>query len=447
MNTSKTMTAMTTMVLVAFAPLGCGSSDDPNPVQLDSALFDSTSDLKDTAGDGATDAADSSKGDATDGADASDASDAPADLGTAADCLPTTEFDTFFTLGDATRCVVGQYTVDATYLSSLTWGRHGGPLGFDASDPASPKLVRYTVPTAATGPLVRASTAITTSALPAGFTASPASAFWGAQALDLPFFAWTAISYTTVGGASPGELLLVGDTSHAIDARYSVNGYFSETATALATSGGRLLYTGLSELATAATTTNAGGLYAADTCGTASASPRLVPSGDATCNAPLKVATWEAGSSGPVATDPNENVFAILSSFGGNQELRGFERSTIARGAAATSGTKIFSATGYTGEMVADGKSVVWQPNESLSVAPYSKALDVQAMDYVVDATAKTVKPSGAARTLLTLKTEGTSVALLLDGKHRVWVGVTNAAAGDAGPTSSTFFVLRTKTP
>ena len=460
-STPKTRTGrwMTTLMMATVPLAACSSSDDVNPVPLDTGLVDATTDT--TATTDATDATPDTKeaggGDASDaGADlgtdtakgdsASDgegAADAIVDGGTAADCLTTTDLGTYFTLGDASKCVVAQYTVDATFLSSLTWGRHGGPLGFDSSDAAAPKLVRYTVPSGPTGALVAASTAVVTSALPAGFTASPASAFWGGQALDLPFFGWTAISYTTVGGASPGEVLLIGDTSHAIDVRYAVNGFFSETLAGLASSGGRLLYTGLSPITTARTTTNAGGLYAADSCGTAGASPRLLPGGDATCKDSSLIATWEAGSSGPVATDPNDNVFAILSTFGGKQELRGFERSAIARGAAATSGTKIFSTPGYTGELVADGKTVVWQPSDPSTFS----ALDVQAIDYTVDATGKTVTPSGASRAFLTLKTAGTSVALLRDDRRRIWVGVTNAAAGDAGPTSSTFFVLRTKSP
>ena len=211
MNARKTgLTATLTMML---ATIGCGSSDDPNPVVLDTGLFDSAGDLQDAPRDGGSDATtDSTKADATDATDASDGGDAPIDGGTAADCLSTTDFDTFFTLGDASKCVVAQYTVDATFLSSLTWGRDGGPLGFDGSDATAPKLVRYAVPTGATGVLVRTTTPITVTSIPSGV-------YFGSQALDLPFFGWTAISYSATGAGFPGELLLVGDTSHAIDAR------------------------------------------------------------------------------------------------------------------------------------------------------------------------------------------------------------------------------------
>jgi hypothetical protein len=438
------------LVAITVGALGCSSKDEPNPIGFDSAVPDATSDTREvgadtSVGDTAADTAKESGPDvAIDTApDApEDHPDVAVDVGTPADCLPTTGavgFDTFFTLGDSSKCIVAQYTVPTTYLSSLTWGRHGGPLGFDGSDATAPKLVRYKVPATATGALAIESSTLSVSGIPTGV-------FFGSQALDLPFFKWTAISYTGTGTGFPGEILLINDAS-AIATRYNVNGYFSETATGLAASGGRVLYTGLSPISTTATATNAGGLYAADSCGSLGSTPRLVPAGDATCKDPLKVATWEGGSSGPVATDPNDNVFAILSTFGGNQELRGFEKSVIARGSGATPGTKIFSSTGYTGELVADGKIVVWQPNETLSAAPWSRALDVQAIDYTVDATGKTVTPSGSARAFLTLKTAGTSVALLRDDSKRIWVGVTNPPEGDAGSTSSTFFVLRAKTP
>jgi hypothetical protein len=434
-------------VTVLGGTMGCGKDDAKEPIGFDSAVPDSTADTRE----GGTDASDV----ATDlgGEAAIDSAivpgDAPADTfevstdaGTPADCLPTTGatgLEAFFTLNDTSRCVVAQYSVAATYLSSLTWGRHGGPLGFDGSTATAPKLVRYKVPAEATGSLAIEESTLTVSAIPAGV-------FFGSQALDLPFFNWTAISYTGTGTANAGELLLI-DASSSIATRYHVNGFFSETATAMATSGGRLLYTGLSPISATASTTSAGGLYAADSCGSLGGSPRLLPGADATCKAPSKIATWEGGSSGPVATDPNDNVFAILSTFGGNQELRGFERTAIARGTDPTTGTKIFSTPGYTGEMAADGKIVVWQPNEVLSAAPWSKPLDVQAIDYTVDATAKTVTPTGSARAFLTLKTPGTSVAIMRDDKRRIWIGVTNPPEGSGGSTTSTFFVLRTKTP
>lgn len=366
---------------------------------------------------------------------APDATDAPSEA-SAADCLSASGADAFFTLMDATKCVVGAYTVDATSLGSLTWGRHGGPLGFESA-PAL-KLVRYAVPATPTGTLVPTRTAVTVGSVPSGI-------YWGSQALDFPFFptlGWTAIAYTGSGTGFPGEIVIV-DGAGAVAKRYNVNGFFAETAVGLAASGGRLLYTGLSPLMTAAAATNAGGLYAADTCGTAGANPRLLPEGDGTCKDSFRVATWQAGSSGPVAADADGNAFAILSTFGGSQELRGFEHDAIARGAGAVAGNALFTMTGYTTELAADGRAAYFQSNDASTYTP----LDVQTVKYTVDGTAKTVSPSGGPTTFLHMKTAGTAVALVVDDRRRLWVGVTNPGVGDAGPTRSTFFVLRDKTP
>lgn len=364
-----------------------------------------------------------------------EAADAPSEA-SAADCLTASGADAFFTLDDATKCVVGVHTVAATSLSSLTWGRHNGPLGFRSG--ASLKLVRYAVPSTAMGALTPTSTTLTVSGV-------PGSAFWGSQALDFPFFpslSWTAIAYTGSGAGFPGEVVIV-DANGAVAKRYNVNGFFAETAVGVASSGGRLLYTGLSPIMTSAASTSAGGLYAADSCGTATTNPRLFPEGDTTCNDPIKVDSWQAGSSGPVAADADGNVFAILSTFGGMQELRGFEHDVVARGSAAIAGTPLFAITGYTSELAADGASAYFQSNDPNTFT----ALDVQRIKYTTNATAKTIAPSGALSTFLTMKTTGTSVALIVDGQRRLWVGVTNPGVGDAGSTTSTFFVIRDKNP
>src|SRR5262249_30131979 len=143
---------------------------------------------------------------------------------------------------------------------------------------ANPKVVRWAAPAAATGALTKTEETHAITKLPTGLY------FWGSQALDLPFFDWTAISYTTTATASAGELLLVTSPSGDAVERYDVNGFFSETA--VGTTDGRLFYTGLSEVSKGPTATNAGGLYFADSCGTAAARPRLTPEGDATYTTP-----------------------------------------------------------------------------------------------------------------------------------------------------------------
>ncbi len=437
------------MTPLSFSIAGCADDADtphPTPTPEDSSVSEVGADsgadsgvdstLPDTRVDTGTDTGTSADTrDAAFDADVADSADAPTDSGTAADCLASTTGSAVFTITDTSLCVVAAYTLPSGYVSSLTWGRHGGPLGFDSFGSPAVKLVRWAPPSGATGALTSTTTTVNVPSLPSS------TFYWDSQALDLPFYNWTAIAYAGTSAGYPGELVLASSSSTDL-VRYNVNGYFSESAVGLAASGGRLLYTGLSPLATSASTTNAGGLYAADRCGSATSSPRLLPDTDTTCGAPLEVATWESGSSGPIAADYKENVFAILSTFSGKQELRGFESSKIARGGLATNGTKLFSIDGYTGEMVADGSKVVFQSHDSAY-----KPIDVQAIDYTVDATAKTVNPSGSVRDILHMVTPGTGVALLVDDKHRVWVGVADPATGDAGPTSSTFYVLRKKTP
>ncbi|MBI2389016.1 MAG: hypothetical protein HYV09_05300 [Deltaproteobacteria bacterium] len=416
------------VALAAVGFLGCTEEET-----IDRASPDATSDA---AGEttppsetGAADAADAADAPIDVAEDAADA--APVDGGTEADCLDGSPMDAYFTLEDTTKCLVARYDVPVGYLGTLTWGRHGGPLGLEGG--ATPNLVRYELPAAATGAITIKKTAVPVTGVPSG-------AFWGSQAIDLPFFGWTAFSYTGTGTGFPGELLLV-NTSGALT-RYHVNGYFAGVGLGqLSTSGGRLLHTSLSSIGSAAGSTNEGGLYAADSCGSASTTPRLLPAGDTACKDPIKVATWEAGSSGPIAVDPDENLFAILSKFGGNQELRGFERSTVARGSAATAGTKLFADTQYTNDLVADGKAVYWQPNDATT---YS-AVDPKMLEYKVEG--KTLTPVGSPKTFLKMKTAGSAVTLIRDSSRRVWVGVAVPGTGDAGPSASVLFVLRAKKP
>ncbi len=354
-------------------------------------------------------------------------SEVSTDAGTEKDCLATPGTDPFFTLEDASKCVVARYDVASGSLGSLTWGRHKGPLGFSSG--ATPALVRYEVPATATGTLTSKRTEIAVPSVPMG-------AFWGGAAYDLPFFGWTAFSYTGTGAGFPGEVLLA-DSAGALT-RYHVNGFFAAAVVGSA-AGGRVVHTSVGPLSAMKSTENAGGVYAADSCGAG----KLLPEGDASCAAPQKLSTWEAGSSGPIAADPDDNVFAILSKFGGKQELRGFERSTIARGGKATEGTAIFSDDQYTSDLVADGRALYWQPNDSKTFSP----VDVMTIGYSVDAAAKKIAPSGAPKTFLKMKTPGTSVALVRDHQRRLWVAVAAPATGDAGPTSSVLFVLRAKNP
>lgn len=424
--------ALFTLSALGFAP-GC-SDDEVLPDQGDAAA--DASDAAEAALD-ASDAADSADAnDAADGADTNEAGDAAdagdgakPDGGSPADCLPSTDLDAVLSLQDATKCVVAQYSVPMVGLNGLTWGRHGGPLGLDGFTSATaPALLRFQIPGTATGAVTIGKQALTPPSL-------PTPTYWGSQAVDLPFFGWTAIAYTGNGAGFPGELVLV-DGAGAFT-RYHVNGLLSMNAVGL--TGGRLLYTGLSPLSATASSTNVGAFYAADACGAATVSPRLLPGGDASCKAPAQIGTWQAGTSGPVTKDSAENVFAGLQTFGANQEIRGFERSTIARNAGPTAGNAVATLPGGGTELAADGKTLFFQPMDGSTFA----ALDIVAIDYTVDSTAKTI--TGATpRSFLKLVKAGTSTSLIADGQGRLWVAV---AKPGTGATESWLFALRDKTP
>lgn len=338
-------------------------------------------------------------------------------------CLEAAGTDPFFTLADATKCVVARYEVATGRLGALSWGRHNGPLGFEGS--ATPRIVRYSVPTTATG-------AATIERGDVAVTGVPMDAFWGSLALDLPHFNATMFSYTGSGAGFPGEVFVTGGGTLT---RYHANGFYAAAVLGNGTKI-RLLYTGLGALSATKSTDNAGGLYAADNCESMKTDPRFVPAAGEACAAPQKIATWEAGSSGPVAVDRNGNAFAILSKFGGKQELRAFEKSTIAYGAGPTAGNTLFSDSQYTGDLIADGTAVYWQPNDPTAFAP----LDPMMLGYTVSA--KTIAPSGAPQPFLKMKVPGTPLSMVADPRGAIWVGVPGPATSDAGPTSSTLFVI-----
>ena len=380
--------------------------------------------------------ADSRTADTRDGGDAGDAGETGEtgdDAGTAADCLPTSDFDAYFKLEDPTKCVVAQYTTPDTGLNSLTWGRHGGPLATDGS--GSP-LVRYSAPAGATGAMTATRTAVVVPGLPDG------SFFWDSQALDLPGLGLTALAYTTTDSASSGELILV-DATGAVAQRYHANGFYEGSAVTIGgPSGERLLWTGLSELSKSPTATRDNGLWSADVCGTGATTSLLATAPGCTPNQKID---GFGTNSGDITKDNLDDVFVNLPSVGATTstyEVRGYESFTVSAGGGPTVGTKLFAARGYISEMVADGHAVIYQDHDSTFAT-----LDPQIVHYAVDAAAHTITATDTPKTLLTAKRPGTSVALLVDPSNRLWVSVDVPGAGDAGPASSIFFVLRDKKP
>ncbi|WP_437478463.1 hypothetical protein WME75_30330 [Sorangium sp. So ce1014] len=323
-----------------------------------------------------------------------------------AGCLDARSHDALFSLVDPAWCAVAVYRTDEELgFASVTWGRHGGPMLARSDAEGAVEIVRLTPPDEADGALAAARTTVD-----AGL---PDGAFLGGQAVDLPFFGWTAISWTRAFPDTRGELVLIED--RAVAKRYEVNGFFAAAAVE-----GRLLHTGLSPLGDPAAGPN--GLYAADRCGAAGQDARLVPEGDASCAEPAAVAAW-GDSSGPVAADLRGNVFAVLPSADGTQQARGFAASAIARGAGPAEGDVLFSLPGSGMSLAALAPEqgapglLVFQPSDP---ATY-EALAPVAVAFSDDG--GRVRADGSPAPLLELATAGTSLALLADDANRLWIG------------------------
>ncbi|MDC0743731.1 hypothetical protein [Polyangium mundeleinium] len=322
-------------------------------------------------------------------------------------CLDPSTYADLFTVKDAGFCVVGLYESDAVVGAPSTWGRHGGPVAVSpAPAPGSVTIERLTPPGGATGKLT-----ITTSDVD---TKIPAMTFLGAQAIDLPFFDWTVVSYTA--SDLTGEIVLLDGTTVA--ARYPVNGFYAGVGVGDGTLG-RLLYTGISPVNDAATKTNA--LYAADACGTAASMPRLVPDGDMTCAAPLAVDTFGVAS-GPIAADHAGNVFVIMSEANGDQDARGYAAEKVARGTGPAAGASLFTLPGYAGSLAAiapgsgDTGVLAFQPVDGTTF----DALDVVAQRYRVENGA--VVAEGTPGVFLSAATPGASLPFFTDDQDRLWV-------------------------
>jgi len=335
-------------------------------------------------------------------------------------------FSSSFTIADSTFCAVALYTASESIgFQAPTWGSHGGPLivqpattGAAGASGTGVTLERWTAPTGSTGAMTVQTTPVA--------SAFPTGTFLGAQALDLPFFGWTAISWTNPFPNPSGQFEMV--ANGAVVAMYDVNGPFGVAAVPAASSLGRLLYSGLSPLGMATTATN--GLYAADAC----SSPAQALGTGTGCSASAVVAAW-GDSSGPVVADSNGDVFAVMSSISaGSQEARGFLASAIGRGAAATTGVTLFTMSGFPGSLAALSPSgsapgvVALQPFDATSF----DALDVIEQKFT---TGSSLAAMGTQTALLTVPSQSPGLALLVDDSQRLWVGV-------SGASSTTYVVL-----
>lgn len=328
-------------------------------------------------------------------------------------CLDPSAFSSLFSIADPSFCAVASYTaLEPLGPAMPTWGAHGGPLVVQGSTAGTAvTLERWTAPAGNTG-------AMTVQTTPVG-SVKPANTFLGSQALDLPFFGWTAVSWANAFPDTTGQLTMI--ANGAVAATYDVNGPFSVAALPAPSSLGRLLYAGLSPLGMPATTSN--GLYEADAC--ASPAPAL-GSGDG-CSASAAIAAW-GDSSGPVAVDSKGDAVAIMSSVAaGNQEARGFPAGSVARGAGAAAGVTLFTLPGFSGSLAALSPTatspglVVFQPFDGTTFDP----LDVIQQKFTTSGDALAVM--GTPAKLLALPSgQPQSLSLLVDGSERLWVAASN---------------------
>ena len=344
-------------------------------------------------------------------------------------CLDPSMYSTYFTIAYSTFCAVALYTAPEGLNSQApTWGSHGGPLvvqpaasGAAGGSGTGVTLERWTAPTGSSGAMTVQTTAVA--------SVVPAGAYLGFQALDLPFFGWTALSYTNTDFT--GKIAMV--ASGAVATAYDAYGVYSVAAVPAASSVGRLLFTGLG--AVGSTTSGTNGLYQADAC----ASPSQGLGTGTGCSASALVAGW-GQASGPVATDSAGDVFAVMSSYSGaaagTQEARGFLASSVARGAAATTGVTLFTIGGYGSSLAAlsptaTGPGVlVFQPNDSTTYSP----LDVIEQKFT---TGNSLAAMGGQPTLLTVA-NAQALSFLVDGSERLWVAA-------SGTSSTTYVVLARK--
>ena len=337
-------------------------------------------------------------------------------------CLDPSAFSAWFSIADSTFCAVALYTApEALGAAMPTWGGHGGPLVVQGTTTdTGVTLERWSPPAGSTGAMTVATTPVA--------SAKPASTYLGSQAVDLPFFGWTAISWENAFPNTAGQLEMI--ANGVVGTTYDVSGPFALAAVPAASSLGRLFYAGLSPLGT--TTVAGNGLYEADAC----SSPAPALGSGQGCSASAVVASW-GDSSGPIVTDANGDVIAVMNSIASsNQEARGFVASSVARGAGATTGVTLFTLAGFSGSLAAltptaNGAGlVVFQPFDGTTFDP----LDVIQQKFTTSSGA--LAAVGTPTKLLAMPSgQPQSLSFLVDGTERLWVAA-------SGASSTTYVVL-----
>lgn len=313
--------------------------------------------------------------------------------------------------------VTAKHAADDSILGSR-WGRHGGPIvttgTYGSSGAASPKVVAWTVSGGPTAAATRKDTPI----VPA--SALPASLFYGADGMvDLPFGSLSLLSYSGSGAAFAGEALLYTAAYDRVQSRAKVNGFYSGIGVESA-SGPLLVYSGLSPLSVAASSTNDNGLYAAPVCeGTL-----LAP---APCAAPWKLFAWR-GASGPVAVDAIGDVFvgASLTGASTSDAVLGLARGQLGSGTLAAPATIAEIDSGGTSSIAAvspEGDAPGW-----VLGLGYDGASPIYAASYTSDGAA--VAPGTTKKNAITKGSGVTGISVFTDSDGDLWLAVTKGTTG-----------------
>ncbi len=332
--------------------------------------------------------------------------------GGASACLDASLYDAILTLSqDFPLCVTGVYSTDVALVDGAPQlGAHGGPMLSSASG-KTVTVTRFSV----TGSSGAATVSATDTFSPSGV---PDGVFWG-PAVDL--FGVTLLSYTGSGAGFPGEVLAMVGTD--VDSRGFVNGFFSGVGL---TDGAtkRLVYTGLSTIASAMPAAVDAGLYTYDLC-----EGHLTGTG---CTGSQKVASWQQ-STGPVASDGDRAVFADLSTFGADHEIRGFTKkmlfgSTPLPGTTLVQDDKTFTHTlaALAPTDVVDGWLLVSQTD-----AATFEGVPVVLVPYEIS-TKDSVEslPSGKELPKITAKGPKAQIAVFGGAAGAVWLALDGATGG-----------------
>lgn len=343
--------------------------------------------------------------------------------GGANSCLAPTEHDGIFTITDPTLCVVAKYTT-TEQPTTITWGRHGGPM-FTRTVPdaggtlSDAEVVRLTTPAGATG-------ALTMAAETYDLNIDTTMQFLGSQAIDVPGTNGTLLSYT--GFDVTGEVRVFDGTTPVTG--IPMVGFFIG-ATVASGEGTRLLHTGSTALGDGVAANSISGLYQAEFC-----------NGLTLCTTPAAslIEAW-GEFNGAVGFDANGNAFATqFDATAGTTELRGFDAAAIAPGA-ATPATGVTLAT-YTGSgtqiaaLAATGEDSGWVFVQAVTFDNNFNAIpeDVEAHRFAESGNA--LIDDGPGAVILTLSGDPKpQVSLLADDQDRIWVGV-------PGANETTFYVV-----